>query len=350
MEKNLTINSSLPIDFVLFEHLTSIAHWIYRLWTISFVTFGLIGNLLALIVFMKWIQKLSVYVYFSVLCVVNICILINDLLFNNFLPYVLDRYHLEEIFLPVLCRFNFFMIYFFRYLFIWLLTCINIDRCLFLVNISYAKTILCRSSSAWLICIVLILLSAAINIHFLVFCTKPLIYSYTCHLDGNLCQCDTNNLAYQQFWRYGWPAIHLFVFGILPLMIMCLCLIRIVQYVRTVGQPADKIRRNSTSSIISQHTLIGLDLLFPLTVFPMLFLQTFIYYVPPQSCRAIGIWNVFFAISSAATFIKNTFAFCIYYLSGKKFRLAVKDLFQSIPSRTFSCSSITATTTSNSRF
>ena len=336
----MLINNSLPADFVTFNHLTNVAHWIYRLWAAPFIIFGLISNLTALIIFVNWARHLSIYVYSSILCLVNMCILINDTLFNYFLPYVMNNYQFEEYFLPILCHFNLFVIYLFRYCFIWLLTCINIDRCLFLSGESHAKSLLCHPRSAVLIGAGLVGLSAAVNIHFLLFCTQPRSYSYNmCHLDGSWCQCTTSNLVYLRFWQFGWPATHLFFFGLLPLSIIFMCLICIVRHAHCIRKNVNnEIRHNSALLAACQHhhhhllmivrTLICLDLLFPLTVFPALILQTYVSYAQPHTCRTIGIFNILFAIGSAGAFIKNVFLFGIYYLSGTKFRLAVKMLFR----------------------
>src|SRR4051812_44548618 len=107
MDKNMTSTISLPIDFVLFDRLTNVAHWIYRIWTIPFIIMGLVGNLMSLIIFMNWARYLSVYVYFSLLCIVNICILIIDVLLNHFIPYVVNSHQFFEFVLPIQCRLNF---------------------------------------------------------------------------------------------------------------------------------------------------------------------------------------------------------------------------------------------------
>ncbi len=72
---NMSVNDSLPIGLDEFTKLTNISHWIYRLWTIPFAIFGVTGNIFALIIFIHWINRLSIYIYFSFLCIINILIL-----------------------------------------------------------------------------------------------------------------------------------------------------------------------------------------------------------------------------------------------------------------------------------
>ena len=56
----MAANESLPSDFDEFVKLTNIAHWIYRVWTVAFIAVGIIGNLLALTIFIPWTNRSSV--------------------------------------------------------------------------------------------------------------------------------------------------------------------------------------------------------------------------------------------------------------------------------------------------
>jgi hypothetical protein len=115
---------------------------------------------------------------------------------------------------------------------------------------------------------------------------------------------------------------------------MIICCILILRNVRLTRENVDDERRDSETSITSENhhrrsitkTLICLDLLFPLTIFPTLFYQIYINYHPPESCVNIGIMNLLFSIGFAMIFIKNTFAFAIFYFSGQKFRQAFSRL------------------------
>ncbi|CAF0957471.1 unnamed protein product [Adineta steineri] len=190
----------------------------------------------------------------------------------------------------------------------------------------------------------LCILSVLFNVHFLLFFTQVSSYSpNSCYLDNQWCQCESKKSIYWHFWRYIWPIIHLSVFAFIPLIIIFVCLIRIIRYTHRIHQNINDVEQNSTSLNVSHHhhqfllvrTLIFLDILFPLTIFPTLFLHIYVHYVPPETCRTIGILNIIFSIGYASTFIKNVFAFGIYYLSGTKFRLAVKILFQRITTTSF---------------
>jgi len=326
-------NESLPIGFDEFVKLTNIAHWIYRIWTIPFMTLGVCGNLFALIIFIRWTNQLSVYIYFSFLCLVNILILLIDIEYHYLIPFIIDNNIMIKSLLPITCKFIFFFTYFFRYLFIWIIVMINIDRCLYLTEYSLKK-ILCQLRSAKIICIILILLSFIANCHFLIYFNQPIINEIPsetiCSLDGLLCHCKTSNINYRFFWKKIWPIYNLILFGIIPLFIMMICCRLIIRHIRSTRQDVYGNRRDSIISITSQNdhlrsigkTLICLDLLFPITIFPTLLFQIYVIYKPPESCLTIGIMNLIFSIGFAMIFIKNTFAFVIFYFTGQKFRRA----------------------------
>ncbi len=214
---------------------------------------------------------------------------------------------------------------------------INIDRCLYITENSFKKSF-CQQRTAKIICFLLILFSFIANCHFLIYFNQPIINEIpsnnTCLLDGLLCHCKTLNTNYRFFWKSIWPIYNLIIFAILPFFIMIICCIIIIRNVHSTRQNVYGKRRDSTTSITSKNdhlcsiikTLIWLDLLFPITIFPTLILQIYVNYNPPTSCRNIGIMNLIFSIGFAMIFIKNTFAFCIFYLTGQKFRQAFSAL------------------------
>jgi hypothetical protein len=216
---------------------------------------------------------------------------------------------------------------------------INIDRCLYLTEHLFKKY-LCQQRSAKIICLILILFSCIANCHFLIYFNEPIINEIPsknlCFSDGLLCHCKTSNENYRFFWKKIWPIYNLIIFAIIPLFIMIISCIIIIRNVRLTRENVYGKRRDSTRSILSQNnhshsitkTLICLDLLFPLTIFPTLFLQIYINYNPPNTCLTIGIINLIFSIGFAMIFIKNTFAFYIFYLSGQKFRRAFSTLIR----------------------
>lgn len=327
------MNDSLPIDFDEYIKLTNLSSWIYRIWTIIFFIIGIFGNTFSLIIFLHWANRLSVYIYFSLLCIVNILIIIFDMNYHYLLPSLINNEIMIKNLLPITCKFMFFLIYFFRYLFIWLIVMINVDRCLYLTHYSL-KSVLCRQRSARIICLSLIIFCFIGNCHFLVFFNKSIILptESQCSLNGFYSHCQSLNKNYQDFLKRIWPIYNLILFAILPILIIIICCILIIRNIRLTRQDlfSDENRRDSCSSISFQNdnlrsiakTLICLDLLFPLTIFPILFFQIYINYNPPKTCRYIGIVNLIFSIGCSITFIKNTFAFFIYYVTGKKFRRA----------------------------
>jgi len=329
----MSLNESLPIGYDEFIKLTNISHWIYRIWTIVYLVLGISGNIFALIIFIRWINQLSVYIYFSFLCIINILILIIDVEYHYFIPYIIDNEIMIKNFLPIACKFIFFLTYFFRYLFIWIITVINIDRCLYLTEHSL-KSIFCQQRSVKIICLILTFLSFIANCHFFIYFNEPIINKIpsktSCSSDGLFCHCKTSNTNYRFFWKKIWPIYNLILFAIIPFFIMIICSIIIIRNVRLTRENIYEKSRDST--VQNDHlrsitkTLICLNLLFPLTIFPTLFFQIYINYNPPQTCLNIGIMNLIFSIGFAMIFIKNTFAFCIFYLTGRKFRCAFLNL------------------------
>ncbi|CAF3749957.1 unnamed protein product [Rotaria sp. Silwood1] len=329
-------HDSLPIDFDKYIKLTNISHWIYPIWSIGFIILGTIGNIFSLIIFIRWINRLSIYIYFTVLCIVNILIINVDITYHYFLPFLIDNEILIKNLLPITCKFMFFLTYFLRYLFIWLIVMINIDRCLYVTENSL-KLILCRQQSANIICIILISFSFFANFHFLIYFNDTII---TETLPKNQCvlenffyyHCQSSNRHYQYFIKTIWPIYNLIIFAIMPILIMFICFILIIRSVYLIRQNKfvyDK-RHSRISSIIPQNDrdhlcsiakiLVCLDLLFPMTVFPILFAQIYINYNPPKTCLNIGIINLIFSIGFSISFIKNTFAFLIFYCTSRQFR------------------------------
>lgn len=332
-------NTSIPDGFDQFLKLTNASHRIYLVWTIIFMIIGFVGNILALMIFIRWANRLSIYIYFSFLCIINILILVIDMNYHFLIPYIIDSKLMVEKLLPVSCKFIFFFTYFFRYIFIWLITIINVDRCLYLTENRW-KNIFCQQRSALIICSVLIVLSIIANVHFLIYFNQPIINEVpspnTCTLDGLLCHCKATHRTYRMFWKRVWPIYNLIIFAVIPFFIMVICCILIIRNIHVTRNNVYGVRRNSDTSIKSNNdnlrsitkTLIYLDLLFPLTIFPILFLQTYINYNTPKKCSQTGILNLIFALGFSLMYVKNTFAFFIYYFTGRKFRLAVSNLIR----------------------
>ncbi|CAF2738095.1 unnamed protein product [Rotaria sp. Silwood2] len=339
----MPLNNTLPIDFDEYIKLTNISHWIYSIWTIGFIIFGTIGNIFSLIIFVRWIDHLSINIYFIVLCIVNILIINIDITYHYLLPILIDNEIIIKNLLPITCKFMFFLTYFLRYLFIWLIVMINIDRCLYVTENSL-KLILCRQHSANIICIILISFSFITNFHFLIFFNDSIITEILpknqCILDNFYYHCESSNRNYQYFLKRIWPIYNLIIFAIIPILIIFICFILIIRIVYLTRQNRFVCgkRRSTISSITLQNdrdhsysiakVLICLDLLFPMTVFPILFIQIYINYNSPKTCHNIGIINLILSIGFPLSYIKNTFAFLIFYSTGRKFRCAFSALIR----------------------
>lgn len=329
----MSVNSTLPANFDEYLQLTNISHWIYRIWTLLFLPLGLAGNILALLIFLHWPHRLSVYIYFSFLCIINMCILLIDMDYHYLLPYIVQESIMIKRILPSACKVIFFLTYFFRYIFIWIIVMINIDRCIYLTEYAQ-KARLCRQRSAKVICFLVVVLSFLANGHFLLYFNQPIIVTApsnrTCTIDGLICHCKTTNSNYRYFWKMIWPWYHLTVFALVPLVLMMICSVVIIRHIHTTRRKVMNERRDSTISIVSHSnqnrsivkTLICLNLLFPLTMFPTLIFQIYVNFYPPRACQTIGIFNVLFSLGFAMIFVKNVFAFVIYYATGSKFRRA----------------------------
>ena len=138
------------------------------------------------------------------------------------------------------------------------------------------------------------------------------------------------------FQNFSTNLYNLLIFGIVPLSIMSTCCILIIRSVGSTREKVYDIGQNSNPSVIPKNdhvrsitrTLLWIDLLFPITIFPALFLQLYIKYHRPKDCLAIGIMNLTFSVLFAMIYIKNTFCFFIFYLTGQKFRRAFMRLIR----------------------
>ena len=290
----MSSNTSSPADFVEYVRLTNASHWIYRVWVMGFLIVGALGNTVALIIFLRWTNRLSIYVYLTFLCLVNTFVMVGDMQYHYLLPFLIDSVTMLESILPVTCKCMFFLTCFFRYLFIWLIVAINIDRCLYLVDYSF-KSIVCWPQSARIICVGLIIFSFLTNVHFLIFGNQPVIQntslSSQCHLDSFYRQCEPSNDNYRYFMKRIWPIYNLLLFGIIPCLIIVICGVLIIRSIQSTWRAvtAQGEGRGSKLAIASDsdhcrsivQTLICLDLLFPVTIFPVLCFHIYVSYHPP---------------------------------------------------------------------
>lgn len=336
---SIPIQESLPIDYDTYLILSKISHWIYPIWAMLFIIIGTTGNIFSLIIYIRWPKRLSVYTYFILLCLVNLLIINFDITYHYFLPFLIDKGIIIHNYLPMTCKLIYFLTYFLRYLFIWLVVMINIDRCLYLTENPF-KSILCQQRSAVVICVILIIFSFSANCHFLIFLKsskiKESLPRNQCVLDDFYFHCKSSHTNYQYFFKKIWPIYNLIIFALMPSVIIFISLILIIRKIYFTKQVVcDYYKRRGSITSITSHdhvfrsiakTLICLDLLFPLTIFPILFFQIYINYNPPETCRSIGIINLICSIGFAISFIKNTFAFFIFYLTGREFRRSLSVL------------------------
>lgn len=328
-------NNDLFIGFDEYKKITNIAHWLYLIWSIGFIILGTIGNIFSIIIFIRWTNRLSVYIYFTYLCIINILIINIDIPYHYVLPYITDGDFLLRYCLPFTCKFIVFLTFFLRYLFVWLIVMINIDRCLYFTD-NILRATLCHRRSANIICLLAIIFSFLANVHFLIFLKDPTNIEISskrkCMLDGSFYYCESKNIYYELFYKKIWPIYNLTIFAIIPVCIMLICFAFIVRGIylsRRRVADFDK-RRLSMISVSSQNdrlrsiskVLICLDLMLPATIFPVLFFQIYLNYNPPEKCLNIGIFNLILCIGYSISFIKNTFAFLIFYRTGGKFRRA----------------------------
>ncbi|CAF3031533.1 unnamed protein product [Rotaria socialis] len=262
--------------------------------------------------------SLSRYVYFTYLCLVNILIINVDITYHYLLPYITDGRMFLQYVLPFTCKFLVFFTFFLRYIFIWLIVMINIDRCLYLTT-AKLKLLICHPRSANIISLIIVIFSFLVNAHFFVFLKNPIRIETsprkTCILDGFYYYCESRNRHFENFYKSIWPIYNVIIFALVPVFIIFICFLLIIRNIYLLRQRNTNDRSHSIGK-----TLICLDLLFPLTIFPVLFFQIYINYYPPKTCLNLGIINLILSIGYSMSFIKNTFAFLIFYFTGGKFR------------------------------
>ncbi|CAF2118150.1 unnamed protein product [Rotaria magnacalcarata] len=204
---------------------------------------------------------------------------------------------------------------------------INIDRCLYLTTTTL-KLLICRRRSANIISLVIVIFSFLVNAHFLIFLKDPIRIESSsrkaCTLDGFYYYCESRERYFENFYKNIWPIYNVIIFALVPVFIIFICFLLIARTTYLLRQ------RNAMTSASRQNDrlrsigkiLICLDLLFPVTIFPVLFFQIYINYYPPKTCLNIGIINLILSIGYSMSFIKNVFAFLIFYLTSRKFRRA----------------------------
>ncbi|CAF3531566.1 unnamed protein product [Rotaria socialis] len=336
-ERNFVFSNNDSFDE--YQKLTNIAHWIYPIWSITFMIIGTLSNFVSIIIFFRWTKRFSIYVYFTYLCLVNILIINVDITYHYLLPYITDGRMFLKYVLPFTCKFLAFFTFFLRYIFIWLIVMINIDRCLYLTT-AKLKLLICDPRSANIISLIIVIFSFLVNAHFFVFLKNPIRIETsprkTCILDGFYYYCESRNRHFENFYKSIWPIYNVIIFALIPVFIIFICFLLIVCNIYLSRRRIFDFdrRRDSIISASKQNDcvrsigkiLIYLDLLFPLTIFPVLFFQIYINYYPPKTCLNLGIINLILSIGYSMSFIKNTFAFLIFYFTGGKFRRAFSNL------------------------
>ena len=231
--------------------------WVVTGILLSFLIFGLIGNLLsATIMFRRSRRGLSSYFYLAFLAIVDICILYTGCLL--FLFEITFNSH-PQLHSRFLCRLSFFIQHLFTYMSAWLIVAVTFERFM-VVRFPFQSIRICRLRVAYTISSILLLFFSVYTAH--CFVTVDLLLTHRQSDEGyhpNVLVCDLvrhrHLLAFIDLCFYSvLPSLLILIFNILIIITMFRAMkqrqeyLQASSYVPTSADRSPRDRKNKTSS------------------------------------------------------------------------------------------------------
>ena len=233
--------------------------WTVTVILVTFLIFGLIGNLLsAIIMFRRSRRGLSSYFYLAFLAVVDICIL-----YTGCLLFLLETAFsiYPQLHSSFLCRLSFYIQHLFTYMSAWLIVAVTFERFM-VVRFPFQSIRICRLHVAYSISTILLLFFAVYTAH--CFVTMDLTFTHRQSDQGyhpNVLVCDLvrhrHLLAFIDLCFYSvLPSLLILMFNILIIITMFRAMKQRQDYLQArsfVPTSTDRSRRNQKNKTTSSN-------------------------------------------------------------------------------------------------
>jgi hypothetical protein len=235
-----------------------IKKWIVTIILVSFLIFGLIGNILsATIMYRRARRGLSSYFYLAFLAIMDICVLYSGCLL--FLFEITFDYH-PQLQAPIYCRLGFYIQHFFTYISAWLIVAVTFERFI-VVRFPFQSILICRMHVAYTVTLIILIFFSLYTAH--CFFTMNIIRPYLQTDEGyhpDYIACDL--VLYRRFLAFldlcfysAIPSLFILIFNILIILTMLHAIkqrrnyLQATSYLPTTNTcPRNLNRKNKSSS------------------------------------------------------------------------------------------------------
>ena len=296
------------------------------------ITIGLVGNSFIFIVLTKSSMKQTTCsIYLRFLAVFDSLVLCLNLA-RYWIIYLMD-YDLRD-YSPFVCQIHTWASFWVSHTSAWLLVSVTVERC-FSVWFPHKVKMFCTKRKTYIIIVVIILIMAVINSHFLyrlgdyIGTAKNWTYCRNIYDDYN-------------FLTFTWPWVDFLIYSLFPSTILSVCNISIIhkvisstrQMLQNSSSNASSTQRGSMTFRRSQESSLTAMMLVTSITYVLCtapFCIFIIYYaIAPREVfagakqRAVG--ELVFAVVNMLQFTNNCINFVLYCVSGRRFRAELKNL------------------------
>lgn len=311
------------------------AEMLWKIISPILIIFGTAGNVLVItLLTRKRSRNLPTSVYLSALAMSDL-ITLNTGLMRQWIKHT---FHIDiRVDLTVFgCRFHWFIVYLATQFSSWMLICVTLER-LTSTLLPHRRRVICTMKSSLIAVLVILVFLVLLNGHFLFGYGNT---STTVNGTEVVERCVPLTESYDKFILYSWTWIDLCVFFIVPMTVLLVGNSLIIHNVVSSHRKSrrsvvpDKEARNSKNKIqTSKISSLTISLLLVSLVFCICITPIVVFPIgePYWSANASTDKRAtLFLIESLANlfmYVNHSINFILYFMSGKRFRDEVKQLF-----------------------
>ena len=288
--------------------------WITLIVTPPIVILGLIGNVLAIIVYAsKEFRSTHLAIYLIILAVVDSLILLLNGLVNNWIWILFNRFDIRVI-SQAGCKILVYLLYVSQMFGGWLISALNLERAIVVTLPFKSKTLITKARVAMAIG-VMVLVILLLNLYI------PILYT-TNHARAHYCGlADT----YQYVKFPAFSLMDMIVYSLLPSIILIICNIVLIIHLRKSSRrwsryregnsEIDNNRHRSTRRITILCVVIGTTYL--IFTLPFTALLLYVYFTPD---KFIANWPTGYVVLYEFNLVNSAINILLYSISAPSFR------------------------------